>query len=471
MLEGLEASIQNYKSLNRIIDYRIEAEYFDKRFLHIDSIFEQTEYVTFFDVAGYENGRAYSSDEFLDGKEGIKVAKIGDVTQKRINENWIAVSHREFQKQNGHFLTDGDILMTLTGDPPDVGKVNLFISNGIDSTWNQRVARIYLNEEQTAFINQNVFYITLASRYCREQLERYAKGIRQRNLGVECIEKLKLPILKHDSQIYVDSLTRNSFEKLNQSQFLYREAEELLLAAIGLKDFTPREMGTNIKQFKESFSLTGRLDSEYYLPKYEDIIAIIKAQPHDNLNVLVSIKKSIEPGSDVYSEDGLPFIRVSDYNKFGISKPEKCLSLDYYNSNSALLESLYPTKGTILFSKDGSVGIAYMVTENMQAITSGAILHLTVIDEAKILPEYLTLVLNSDAIKQQAERDAGGSIILHWRISEIENVIVPIVPYAIQQRIASLIRESFAFRQESEQLLDEAKRMVEIEIEDVMDTK
>ncbi|MEZ5672643.1 MAG: hypothetical protein R3E08_09770 [Thiotrichaceae bacterium] len=65
----------------------------------------------------------------------------------------------------------------------------------------------------------------------------------------------------------------------------------------------------------------------------------------------------------------------------------------------------------------------------------------------------------------QAERDAGGSIILHWRISEIENVIVPVVDMAIQTKIADLVQQSFALKSQSEQLLATAKRAVEIAIE------
>ncbi|MDR0603787.1 MAG: restriction endonuclease subunit S, partial [Bacteroidales bacterium] len=101
-------------------------------------------------------------------------------------------------------------------------------------------------------------------------------------------------------------------------------------------------------------------------------------------------------------------------------------------------------------------------------VTSGAILHLAVKDKSKVLPAYLTLALNSEVVKQQSERDAGGSIILHWRISEIENVVVPIVDYDIQQQISELIEKSFYLCEESKRLLEEAKDMVEKEIEKAM---
>ena len=86
-------------------------------------------------------------------------------------------------------------------------------------------------------------------------------------------------------------------------------------------------------------------------------------------------------------------------------------------------------------------------------------------NKTKVLPEYLTLALNSEVVKLQAERDSGGSIILHWRVSEIENVVVPIIDYETQRQITELIEKSLFLRGESERLLDEAKDMVEKEIE------
>jgi len=125
---------------------------------------------------------------------------------------------------------------------------------------------------------------------------------------------------------------------------------------------------------------------------------------------------------------------------------------------------LQPKKDTILLSKDGSVGIAYKIEQDLDVITSGALLHLTVTNN-DFLPDYVTLVVNSEVVKMQAERDAGGSIIQHWKPSEIEQVIIPKVPMPTQQQISALIQESFVLRKESERLLAEAKEMVEREIE------
>ncbi|WP_419800777.1 restriction endonuclease subunit S [Mucilaginibacter sp.] len=468
-MKGLEITIQNYKSLNSIIDYRIEAEYFDKKFLKVDTIFNIKKYITFFEVADYENGRAYDSAQFSDIpiENGIRVSKIGDVTQKRTNESWVFVSQSEFNNKRGNCLVDDSILMTLTGDPPDVGKVNMFIDGSIKSTWNQRVARIYLKDNQNLFYSHKVLFIVLSNKYCREQLERYAKGIRQRNLGTECIERLKLPLLSKNLQIKLDKLISSSFVKLSEYKVVYNLAEALLLEDAGLEDLILNKELINVKNFKDSFLVSGRLDAEYYQKKYEEIVSHITTQKHDTLINLVTISKSIEPGSAYYTEDeGLPFYRVSDYNKFGLSEPDKKLTQTFVQDNKEQIENLKPKKGTILFSKDGSVGAAYLLRENLNGITSGAILHLQIRDEKKIIPEYLVLALNSKLVQMQAERDAGGSIILHWRKEEIEQVVVPIIDYKKQEEIAELIEESFRLKAESERLLEVAKKAVEMAIEE-----
>ena len=126
---------------------------------------------------------------------------------------------------------------------------------------------------------------------------------------------------------------------------------------------------------------------------------------------------------------------------------------------------MLPKKNTILLSKDGTVGIAYKVDEDLNVITSGALLHLRIRNNIDILPDYLTLILNSSVVSLQAEKDAGGSIIQHWKPSEIEKVIIPILNKETQQTISDKIQESFHLRKESKDLLKQAVKMVEDEIE------
>ncbi|PQB08655.1 hypothetical protein BST83_08970 [Polaribacter filamentus] len=264
----------------------------------------------------------------------------------------------------------------------------------------------------------------------------------------------------------IEELIIKSEHSIEESKQTYGQAENILLDEIGLQSFILSKDPVNIKSFKNSFVTSGRLDAEYYQLKYEQVVNKVKTKPYDTLENLVEIDKSIEPGSKNYVENGLPFMRVADLSKNGLSEPQKYISKYFIKENQDKINDLKPKKGTILFSKDGSVGIAYHLRKNYNGITSSAILHLKVKDKSKIIPEYLTLALNSKVVQMQAERDAGGSIILHWRVGEIENVVVPIIDFGKQQQIANLIEQSFSLKKQSEHLLEVAKTAVEIVIEE-----
>lgn len=244
----------------------------------------------------------------------------------------------------------------------------------------------------------------------------------------------------------------------NSANTEYRIAMMILLENINYPYCrTNPKRGVTYKSMSSSFAKSGRLDAEYYQPKYDRLSTYLSGFPCSTIGELTSIQKSVEPGSDAYQDNGIPFVRVQDLSKFGITETDVHLSEKDYAT------VIRPKKDTILLSKDGSVGIAYKVEEDMNCITSGAILHITVKDN-NVLPDYLALVLNSIIVKMQAERDAGGSIIQHWKPSEIENVVVPVLPIQIQTKLSKIIQQSFALRKESKQLLQDARSLVENEI-------
>lgn len=208
------------------------------------------------------------------------------------------------------------------------------------------------------------------------------------------------------------------------------------------------------KKLSNSFQASGRFDAEYYQPKYDYLFRELKNFKTKTIREIATLSKSIEPGSEAYCDEGIPFVRVADLSKFGLSEPSIYLDRHTYK------DVIRPEKDTILLSKDGSVGIAYKVGEPLDVITSGAIVHLEVTD-SEVLSDYLTLVLNSVIVKLQAERDAGGSIIQHWKPSEIENVVIPILPMEEQINISEMLQQSFSLRKESKLLLRQATMIVE----------
>jgi restriction endonuclease S subunit len=178
---------------------------------------------------------------------------------------------------------------------------------------------------------------------------------------------------------------------------------------------------------------------------------------------ILSIQKGIEPGSENYRDEGKPFIRVSNLSKYGFTdRDQKYLSEELYQQ---LRETYEPKRGDFLLTKDATPGIAYVVKEQIEGIISSGILRLQ-INDIEINKEYLALCINSIVGRMQIERDCGGSVILHWKPEQVKRLQIPILPLEIQQEIASLVQQSHEARKKAKELLELAKRAVEIAIEE-----
>lgn len=277
----------------------------------------------------------------------------------------------------------------------------------------------------------------------------------QANFSPAKFREISIPIFSQILNDNIEYITYSSFQKLEKSNSLYLSAEDILNKELNITN-VENSKNYSIKSLSESFVKSKRLDAEYYQDKYDKLFSLIKNEKR--LSEIVTITKSVEPGSDKYKEDGIQFIRVSNLSKFGLS------DTDIYLDRERFKTTIKPKKDTILFSKDGSIGIAYKVEKDIDAITSSALLHLTITTK-DVLSDYLTLVLNSKIVQLQAERDSGGSIIEHWRLSEIENVLIPILNLNIQSQITQKVQESFKLRKQSKDLLNKAVKAVDIAIE------
>lgn len=260
---------------------------------------------------------------------------------------------------------------------------------------------------------------------------------------------------------FVSSFVASAMELQDYAGQAYDAAESILLAEVGLDEWYPSTCNWSIRMFSESQE-AGRMDAEYFRPQYDEITAAIQnyADGYAALGDLVYTLKGVEVGSGAYLDAGIPFVRVSNLTPFAISE-EKYISDELY----AQIRQHQPQQGEILLTKDATPGIAHYLREPPPPmIAAGGILRLRLKDADRVNGDYLTLALNSTLTRMQAERDAGGSVIRHWRPDQIAAALIPILPPAIQSQIQSAVAESFALRQLSRQLLDCARRGVEIAI-------
>lgn len=313
-------------------------------------------------------------------------------------------------------------------------------------------------------INNYYLYIYLISYYGKKLLERRITGAVPLSIDKQSVKNVIVPILPQSFQLQIEQIVKLAHQKQTQSKQLYREAEELLLRELGLLDYQVKHSLT-FSTTKKEVEQAKRYDSEYFQPKYAEIIKKIEKYEggFDVVGEMVKWKKGIEVGTEAYTETGKDFVRVSDFSIYGISESNRKISDDAFGE----LKKNYQSKqDEILFTKDGTIGISYVLKENIQGVLSGAFLRLTLKEKYQNFEkECLALILNSILCKMQVEKLSGGALIAHLKPSDFETFKIPLIKQSIQKQIAEKIQESHKLRKESKELLEEAKRKVEEEIE------
>ena len=171
--------------------------------------------------------------------------------------------------------------------------------------------------------------------------------------------------------------------------------------------------------------------------------------------------KYIEDSEAEFIDDKKMFVRISNLSKEWLSfTSPKYISQDVFDT----LRDYQPKEWEILFSKDWTAWIAYLLRESVEWIISWWILRFQNI--SKIPSEYIELVLNSILIQSEIEKMTNWALIQHLKIEDALNFNVPIIWKEKIETITQKIQQSFVSKDRSRQLLEVAKKSVEIFIEE-----
>jgi len=391
---------------------------------------------------------------------GIPFVRSQNFSTGMVNKAEIVFCKNDFHQQNKKSaIRPGDILFAAVGGT--IGQVAIVQDSIDEGNINQNIARVRILDSS---INPYYCGLFFLSKYGQLQIFRFVTGNAQAYLNSFQIGSLKIPILSKQIQDRLGSYFKKIEDFVENSQSIYSQAENLLLEELGLKDFKPRYEKTYTANLSDALS-AHRIDAEYFQPAYEEIIKRLKEK---NIELkplrkfILSIQKGIEPGSENYQDKGKPFIRVSNLSINGfVDRDQKYLSEELYQK---LRETYEPKQGDFLLTKDATPGIAYVVKEQIEGIISSGILRLQ-INENEIDKEYLALCINSIIGKMHIEKDCGGSVILHWKPDQVKRLKIPTLPSEIQQEISLLVQHSHEAKRKAEELLEVAKKAIEIAIE------
>jgi hypothetical protein len=274
------------------------------------------------------------------------------------------------------------------------------------------------------------------------------------------VKSIVLPVLSKTFQLKTQSVVECSAIKRTDSKYTYVQAETLLLNALNLTDYSPNTANTNIKSFSESFAASGRLDAEYYQPKFDEIDTIIKTNSAYFKRIEEIQTYNSRGMSAIYDEAGtVDMITQKHILETG---------LDYDNFEKTDIKHFAPEETAFVAENDiliygtgANIGRAQPYLSKKKAVACQDIIILRVNED----PVYVAFVINSFIGRLQTDKMRTGSAQPHLYPKDVAQFFIPFVDKETQSKIREMIISSFALKKQSTTLLETAKRAVEIAIE------
>ncbi len=299
----------------------------------------------------------------------------------------------------------------------------------------------------------------LNSKYGRFQVDRASSGGLQGHLNLFSLEQLLILTANREAQECIKKIVLSGLSELENSRSLYIQAEDLLLEELGLKDYRPEEPLGYVVNFSD-VKAANRIDADYFQPKYDELIGLIKKYGAKNLlEVAENVPARFNPVGK--PDETFRYIELANINS----------SLGIIDGFSEVLGKEAPSRAKRILKENdivaSSIGgsldkIALVGRENEGSLASTGFFQFR---SRGVLPEVLLVLSKSPILQMQFEKEVSGTILAAIPNEALRNMIVPDLPQEIQQKIADLVRQSHEARKKSKELLEEAKRKVEEMIE------
>lgn len=284
---------------------------------------------------------------------------------------------------------------------------------------------------------------------------RRVSGNVQQKLTVSEICHIPIPMFSNDFYKLISNLVLNSEITRKNSFTVFASVESVLLSALKTGDLATSKDTVAIKALSDSFSVSGRLDAEYYQPKYDEYVSFLHTD--ETVNTMCKIH---DKGYRPIDNQKYRYIELSNVDTTGnISDVQYTIGKDLPSRARRKVK-----KGQVIISSiEGSLQSCALITDEYDdALCSTGFYILT---SKFINPETLLVLFKSEPIQALIKQRCSGTILTAVSKAELLSMPFPKIGNTIQKEVASKVQESFALRYRSEQLLEYAKRAVELAIE------
>jgi len=449
------------------------------RHLRIDAEFYKPEYLVLESKLG-NKGRLYPLRKYCEYIKkgifdispdlyttvGIPLIRTSEIKNPLVNFSTTVFldveTHQEHYKTE---LKPNDIVITKIG--AYIGDIAILPTKHERYNFSQNVTGLSVTK---GTIDAKYLFVFLLSRIGYSQLTRITMLSGQGKIELEDIRDISI----YEASAIFQSVIADAVEKaqslLDESETKYQEAQDILLSELNLSNWQPEHQLSFVKNYSD-LDQCGRMDAEYFQPKYDEIVEAIKRYSGgwdtlENMCELVG-HPSNPPYAKTEDEDKTFIVTQKHLGEFSLNdefwKDDDALytTADFIDKNKRF--SL-KKNDVLLYSVGAYIGKANVYLEDIKA-TIGSFLTLLRAKEEKINGYVLMVFLNTDIGIMLSKQHQRGMAQQYLYPYDIRTFPVPLLKSNIQAQIRQKVEESFSLRKQSKHLLECAKRAVEIAIE------
>jgi len=283
-------------------------------------------------------------------------------------------------------------------------------------------------------------------------------SVNQSNVNLEEAKRIEIPLLCNQLQGKITLSFDKAFDLLQASESAFHQAQILLLAELGISDSQPEQQLTFVKNFSET-QAAERIDADYFQPKYDEVVNIIKNY-QSGWDTLANQGHVKDANFNPDAETEYQYIELANIGSDG--EITDCM-VEHGEDLPTRARRKVATGDVIASSIEGSLGSIALITEEYDSALCSTGFH--VVQSDVLNSETLLVLLKSSIGQLQLKKGCSGTILTAINKEEFSKIAVPKIRAEKQTEIQQKIIESFNFRRYAKDLLEHAKRAVEIAIE------
>ncbi len=314
---------------------------------------------------------------------------------------------------------------------------------------------VILRTNKLTGLNKYFLWAFLHCKYGQGILRRSASQTGQPHLTLPALLKIKVPDVVSLQEL-IGELYENTVTLKQGAESLFDGAAKYVLSELGFAAWSPSEKGTCEKKYLDVVA-TGRLDAEYFQPKYDEIEKRIRAYAGGTITAESVLVTGLVKESEEVQEH---YVELAD---IGVNGEIGGCTVAAFGDLPSRARQRIRTGQVIASSIEGSLDCCALVTDEYDKALCSTGFHRFKSDE--INPETMLLLFMSWPIQQLMKRGCSGTILCAILPGELAHVVLPVVDTQIQKKLAVEVQECFSLRSKSKALLECAKQAVEMAIE------